>query len=184
MPPTIASRLCRLAPFALTCLALAGLPSVAVASPCASAQADLGATPAWQVRDETLSLLNEERSSRGRGALELDDRLTLAARAHSCDMVTERYFAHDSLSGRFLSGRIAATGWMDGRSGWRVGENLAWGTGSLASPRATVDAWMQCAGHRRNILQRRFQVIGIGLMGGTPIAGPGDGITYTTDFGS
>ena len=117
MPPTIAGRLCRLAPFALTCLALAGLPSVAVASPCASAQADLGATPAWQVRDETLSLINEERSSRGRGALELDDRLTLAARAHSCDMVTQRYFAHDSLSGRFLSGRIAATGWMDGRSG-------------------------------------------------------------------
>ena len=184
MPLATTRRLRRLAPVALTGLALAGLPAVAVASPCASPDADLGMTLAGQVHDETLSLLNEERSSRGRSMLELDGRLTLAARDHACDMVTGRYFAHDSPSGRLLSGRIAATGWMDGRKWWRVGENLAWGTGSLASPRATVDAWMQSAGHRRNILQRRFHVIGIGVIGGTPIAGPGDGITYATDFGS
>jgi uncharacterized protein YkwD len=56
-------------------------------------------------------------------------------------------------------------------------------SGSLATPRAIVHAGMHSA-HRRNILQRRFRVVGVGVKRGTPVAAPGDGITYTTDVGS
>ena len=42
---------------------------------------------------------------------------------------------------------------------------------------------MRSAGHRQNILQPRFHVIGIGIGAGAPTGG-GSGRTYTTDFGS
>jgi uncharacterized protein YkwD len=43
---------------------------------------------------------------------------------------------------------------------------------------------MRSPAHRRNIMERRFRVIGIGVMRGTPIAGVEQGMTYTTDLGS
>ena len=60
---------------------------------------------------------------------------------HSRDMVANRYFAHNSLSGAAFSARIARTGWMRGRDGWTVGENLAWGGGTrhAAGHRGHVD---------------------------------------------
>jgi uncharacterized protein YkwD len=42
---------------------------------------------------------------------------------------------------------------------------------------------MHSAGHRHNLLQARFHVIGIGIGAGAPTGG-GSGRTYTTDFGS
>jgi uncharacterized protein YkwD len=96
----------------------------------------------------------------------------------------QQYFEHDSRSGRAFDGRIAATGWMHGRSDWSVGENIAWGSGSLSTPREIMNAWMHSAGHRQNILHREFRVVGIGIERGAPVAGVSDAITYTTDFGS
>ena len=154
-------------------LAVAAAPASA-AAPCAS-----GAS----ARAATLCLINAERAAHGVRALRLDNRLSRAARRHSRDMVANRYFAHDSRNGAGFSARIASTGWMTGRSRWSVGENLAWGSGSLAAPRAIVAAWMRSAGHRHNIMQPRFHVIGIGIGAGAP-TGNGSGSTYTTDFGS
>jgi uncharacterized protein YkwD len=42
---------------------------------------------------------------------------------------------------------------------------------------------MRSAGHRHNIMQPGFRVIGIGIGAGAP-TGSGAGSTYTTDFGS
>lgn len=182
-------RLCRLAPlgamvFVLTCAPLIAMPAGAAASSCA---ADTGTTDTMAlaaVRGETRCLLNRKRAAHGVRALASDRRLTGSARRHSRRMVANQFFAHDSLSGRHFRERIAATGWMDGRASWIVGENLAWGTGTQATPRAIVKAWMRSPTHRHNILQRRFRVIGIGVMRGTPIAGVEQGMTYTTDLGS
>jgi uncharacterized protein YkwD len=153
--------------------AVAAAPASA-ASPCASGTS---------ARATTLCLVNAERAAHGVRPLRLDQRLSRAALRHSRDMVANRYFAHESRSGAGFSARIASTGWMRGRSRWNVGENLAWGSGALATPRAIVKAWMHSAGHRHNILQPRFHAIGIGIGAGAP-AGNGSGRTYTTDFGS
>jgi uncharacterized protein YkwD len=167
----------RLRRLAVPVLAACGLSATAApasaAAPCASGSA----------RTTTLCLINAERSAHGVSPLRLDKRLSRAARRHSRDMVAHRYFAHDSRNGAGFSARIASTGWMSGRSHWRVGENIAWGSGSQASPRAIVAAWMHSAGHRANILQSGFHHIGIGIVSGSP-AGNGSGSTYTTDFGS
>ena len=42
----------------------------------------------------------------------------------------------------------------------RVGENVAYG---YSTPRANTRAWMNSPGHRRNILDRRFTRMGIGV---------------------
>jgi uncharacterized protein YkwD len=144
------------------------------ASPC-SAASSAGTT--------TLCLLNAERSKHGAQPLRLDARLHLAAVRHSRDMVAQRYFAHESRSGARFSSRIARTGWMSGRGRWSVGENLAWGSGTRATPTSIVAAWMHSAGHRQNMLNPRFHVIGIGIASGAPVGANG-GATYTTDFGS
>ncbi len=171
MRPLTTRRLRRLVAPALAVCSLAVTAAPAAASPCASARAG------------TLCLINAERSAHGVRPLRLDQRLSRASLRHSRDMVAHRYFAHDSRNGSGFSARIARTGWMSGRSRWNVGENLAWGSGTLATPRAIVKAWMHSAGHRHNILQPRFHVIGIGIGAGAP-AGNGSGRTYTTDFGS
>jgi uncharacterized protein YkwD len=182
-------RLRRLAPIGLAALTLAGsalsaAPAAAATSSCPAADDDATTMTLAAVRSSTRCVLNEVRADHGRKSLKRDRKLTGTARGHSRRMVAQRFFAHDSLSGRRFSERIAATGWMDGRPRWIVGENLAWGIGARATPHATVEAWMDSATHRRNILKRRFRVVGIGVTRGTPISGAGAGITYTTDFGS
>lgn len=176
MRPLTFRRLRRLAVPALAACSLsaAAAAPASAASPCAS-----GAS----ARVTTLCLINAQRSAHGVRPLRLDKRLSRASLRHSRDMVAHGYFAHESRSGAGFSARIASTGWMSGRRSWNVGENIAWGSGTLATPRSIVSAWMHSAGHRHNILQPRFHVIGIGISAGAP-TGSGSGKTYTTDFGS
>lgn len=44
------------------------------------------------------------------------------------------------------------------------GENTAWGTGRLATPRPVVRAWMASAPHRVNILDPRYRFTGVGVV--------------------
>lgn len=167
------------------CAVLSLQPAVSsAASPCAKGD-QMPMTMSAKARNATtLCLINRERSKQGLRALRSNGKLALAARRHSSDMARNDYFGHDSRDGSRFSARIARTGWMKGRSGWTVGENLAWGSGNLATPRAIVRAWMGSPGHRRNILQPRFRLIGIGIVAGAPVRGAHHAATYTTDFGS
>ena len=168
----------RLRRFAVPLVAACSLTGAA-ATPASAASPCSAATTA---RAGTICLINAERSAHGLRVLKLDAKLDRASRRHSADMIAKRYFAHDSRSGARFSARIARTGWMNGRSRWSVGENLAWGSGTQAAAASIVAAWMRSAAHRRNILSPRFRVIGIGIVRGTPVGT--DGFTYTTDFGS
>ena len=127
-------------------------------------------------------LLNAERRARGLGALKPDERLRNAAIAHSRDMVVKRYFAHRSQSGSSPAGRIRAAGWIPSQGRWIVGENIAWGSGSLATPAKIVRAWMASPGHKANILRRSFRELGVGVALGVP-SGSSSGATYNTAFG-
>jgi uncharacterized protein YkwD len=136
-----------------------------------------------EVRDAVLCLHNRERSAHGLPLLKENAKLRRAAQGHSADMVASRYFAHDSLSGADIADRILGEGYARGQ-GWAIGENIAWGTGSLATAAEIQQAWMESPGHRANILQRQFREIGIGVAIGAPVAAGGlAGATYTADFG-
>jgi uncharacterized protein YkwD len=157
------------------------LPAPAALAACANTDAtpaDAGAVAA------TLCLLNEQRGDHGLSALSASSTLDRAADAYANDMVARRFFDHVSPGGGTMMDRIKAAGWVPTGS-WSAGENIAWASGSLATPASIVDGWMHSAGHRANILDGSFGAIGIGIADGAPQAGVRGGAgTYVTDFTS
>ena len=81
--------------------------------------------------------------------------------------------------------RMRDVGYVSSRVGYEVGENIAWGTLSLATPRAIVAAWMASPAHRANILDPRYRETGIGVSPHPPasLARGQAGAIYTQDFG-
>src|SRR4051794_29348503 len=148
--------------------ALALAPAASASPACAGASARANHTTNHKLVRTTLCLLNAERKKHGLRKLRLSKRLSKAAVKHSRDMVHRDYFSHTSLSGASFVDRIRHTGYLSGAHAWTVGENLAWGSGSLSSPAQTVRAWMHSPGHRHNILTGRFRHIGIGIVVGAP----------------
>lgn len=159
----------------LALFALAG-PSAAQADTCHGTSVKPDAAHMAQVREATLCLLNVERRNHGLPALQPSMKLRRASERHSLSMVRAHYFQH----GDFM-GRIEKSGYLTNVSVWTVGENLAWGGGTVATPASIVDMWMHSPGHRANVLSRRYREVGIGVADGTPNGIPGG--TYTTDFG-
>jgi uncharacterized protein YkwD len=177
--------------FALTlCIALLALPAAAHAATsskrvtqCAHAEILPDAGNIATVRAAVLCLHNRERSSRGLPPLREHARLRTAAEGHSVHMVAAAYFSHDAPGGADMAARILATGYARG-AGWSLGENIAYGTGGLATAAEIHRAWMHSPGHKANILRRQFREIGIGIAIGAPVATNGlGGATYTADFG-
>jgi uncharacterized protein YkwD len=168
---------------ALIALVATAAPAVAAPSACQSSHLRPAQDNLVQVEQAVLCLLNAERTQRGLPRLKSNSRLGDAAEKHSRDMVRRDFFSHTSPAGTSPMARVKSTGYLKGSRGGSVGENIAWGTGSYASPQETVEGWMDSAGHKANILHRGFEEIGIGIAIGAPGQG-GDGATYTTNFGA
>ena len=128
-----------------------------------------------------LELHNETREHHGLGPMCADPQLTRAARAHSRDMIEKGYFSHASPSGETLDARLDRYGYE-----YRIaGENLAWGTGTQATPEGTFERWMESPGHRRNVWVGGFREVGVGAATGEYEVGGGHAATmYTVDFGT
>jgi len=148
---------------------------------CANADKHPSQATVKQLRAATVCLLNVERRRHGRARLRANNGLALAGQRHARDMVRKRYFAHNSRSGRDFKDRIVRTGYTRG-SASILGENLAWGSHNLATPRAIVRSWMRSPGHRANILQPKFRHIGIGIVRAAPTTA-NNAATYAAEFG-
>jgi uncharacterized protein YkwD len=176
----------RIAIAAAGILAAAAVATPAHAADCANAGLMPTASNSAQIRQATLCLLNAERSAHGLRDLRANPRLRRAATSYAHQMASRDFFSHTSPSGSTPLSRITSTRYLSGARSWAIGENLAWGTGSYATPDGTVRAWMNSAGHRANILSPTFREIGIGVAHGAPVnvAAAASGATYATDFGS
>ena len=162
---------------AVSALALSAA-APASAGTCSGANADPATTSLKTVKHATLCLLNQQRRQHGLHKLRANPRLSLASQRHSNDMARRKYFEH----GNFV-GRIKASRYLQGSGSWSVGENIAWGSGELATPNEIVKAWMNSPPHRHNILHGQFKEIGLGVTRGVPVRQNYDGATYATDFG-
>lgn len=174
-------------PLLVALLALA--PGLAAArghvGACSSAHVAVSHATIAKAQDATLCLLNRIRARAGLRPLRMNRRLAAVASRHAADMVRRHYFAHDTPSGVSPFTRILRAHYVPAHASWSLGENIAWGTASLAEPAAIVRAWMDSPPHRANILSRQFREIGIGVAIGVPLRGARfAGATYTTDFGS
>lgn len=145
-----------------------------------------GAENLTAIREATLCLVNAERTERGLGELEPVAVLHTVAAAYAKRMVRERFFGHTSPDGGTVVSRVKRTKYLrGGLRRWSLGENLAWGTGQLATPAKVVISWMRSPSHRRNILTARFTELGLGVSTGAPFATGGDraAATYVNAFG-
>jgi hypothetical protein len=139
--------------------------------------ADAGACPENVSDDAVRCEINKIRAAHGLAAIRTTTPLRVAAQRHSEDMVRRRYFAHVSPSGQTVTERVKRAGYRSRR----VGENIGWGSGNAATPRAIVAAWMKSPPHRRIILTPDFREGGVGVAHGAPVGG--DGRTYVLDVG-
>lgn len=116
--------------------------------------------------------INDARAERGLRRLTRDASIDAVARAHSQDMATRGYLAHETPEGLTPPGRLARGG-VTGIT--LAGENV--GTTSRLDPnREIVGAWMASPAHHDNIVAPAFNATGIG------IARAPDGSLYYTQL--
>lgn len=111
---------------------------------------------AAQVVEQT----NVRRESLGLAPLTMNSTLSAAAHAKAADMFSNQYWAHTSPQGKEPWDFIRSSGYTY----QAAGENLArdfMGTGDM------VDAWMNSPTHRANIVNARYQEIGVAVVNGT-----------------
>lgn len=113
-------------------------------------------TPSEAALQEHLRAVNTERARAGQPALAHASDLSAVAQAHACDMAQRGYFSHTSPDGRSMSDRARRAGL---RRLCAMGENIARGQPTVT---VVMDDWMRSPGHRRNILDQSYTMVGFG----------------------
>ena len=130
------------ATIASACTSQGGLPALE------SSFAYAGASP----RD-ALDAVNRARARNGRAPMRIDGKAQRAAARHARSMARAAKMAHILPGEPGFTKRLA-------RDGIRTlaAENVAWGQRDVAG---AMTAWMNSSGHRRNILDKRFNGVGV-----------------------
>lgn len=93
--------------------------------------------------------------------------LAAAASAHSKDMATNNFFAHESSNGKTVVDRYAAVGYK-----WiSLAENIASGQ---TSEQTVIEAWLASEGHCKNMMSANVKEMGAAR----------EGKYWTQDFGA
>lgn len=115
---------------------------------------------------EVVRLVNEARAAQGLPALKADAGVSAAAQVRASELRT--LFSHTR-----PNGTSCFTALKEGGVSYRsAGENIAYGQ---QTPAAVMQAWMNSAGHRANILSKNYTTIGVGY---TVV----NGVPYWTQF--
>lgn len=101
-------------------------------------------------------LVNAERKKRKLKSLKLSPELKLSSEWQGLDMLTHGYFDHLRDGGPEFAKRILDFGY-GGRYGYQIGENLAWSSARIATPKRIVRMWLKSRTHRRNMLTRAYR---------------------------
>jgi uncharacterized protein YkwD len=146
--------------------------AIATALTMAGAADAASTTSLTQAESSLLSAMNSARADHGLQPLRADGRLERAARGHSSYMLRTGTFAHGAFARRIRRVGVRAP---------RIGENLAWSSGSLTAARAIVSMWLASPEHRANLLHPGYRFVGVGALRGA-FAGQSNALMVTTDF--
>lgn len=119
---------------------------------------------AWAGWDTSLA------SAEARGPLYMQDGLYEAGRFHADDMADNNCFMHESCDGTTFESRLSRY------FGGPAGENIYMGHTGFTARDATT-GWMNSTGHRMNILESRYNLLGTGF------SQVGQRLYYVQDFG-
>jgi uncharacterized protein YkwD len=95
------------------------------------------------------------RLSRLRSSAELRRSATYKARRIAACRIFTHAPCGDELARPFREAAVARSG------RWRVGENLAWGVGTAATPRVVLGKWLRSPAHRAVLLDEHFDYVGL-----------------------
>ncbi len=115
-----------------------------------------------------VSQTNTQRSANGAAALTNNGQLNAAAQSKANDMATRNYWSHNTPEGSPPWIFVSAQGY----SYQKIGENLAAGFSDEA---ATINGWMNSAGHRANMLDTNFTEVGFGFANNANYTSAGGG---------
>jgi uncharacterized protein YkwD/chitodextrinase len=165
-------------------LALAGVAAAAIAfapahqsTATAAGVGDCNPNASWPANrqdyaDQVVALVNQHRASLGLTQLKVSPTLTAAAVWKARHMAAYGYMAHDDPAppvARTWFQRVQACGY----AGNGAGENIAYG---YTTPAAVMNGWLNSPGHKANIENASYRVIGVGVAGST--------IYWSQDFGT
>lgn len=123
------------------------------------------------VAAQVLKRINRARADANLPALTRNPQLDAAAQAHANDLLQNgSRIGHTGSNGSSIKQRVAGAGFAGGA----VGENWA----GYRSVDKIMEFWLNDAPHRRNIMNRRYSEIGIGVA-----TRPNGGLVVVTDFG-
>lgn len=127
------------------------------------------AAAATSAEDQMLAKINSYRAKHGLVQLRKSKSLTRSAERYSWKQMRGGYFGHAS--------RIQASSSYE-----RLGEILAWSSGTRARVRETFRMWLNSSGHRAVIMDRGFRYVGAGRASGRYRGGKAT--IWTVQFGS
>lgn len=134
-----------------------------------------------EIEQAIYRLTNVERTKAGLSPLNWNSQLAIIAREHSQDMANNNFFSHTNLHGEGPDERATRHGYSirkplgGGSYMVGIGENIGKmptgnviGVGSVSATvesiaQAQVQSWMNSPGHRSNILDTQYGVIGVGV---------------------
>ncbi len=111
-------------------------------------------------KQQIIDLTNAERAKFGLSPVSENSALSQAAEAKARNMFEENYWAHFAPSGKDPWGFMSAAGY----SFSFAGENLA---KNFSNSDEVMNAWMNSPSHKENIINSRYQEIGIAVLDGT-----------------
>jgi uncharacterized protein YkwD len=103
-----------------------------------------------------IDLTNAERKKEDLPPLKMNPKLMEAARAHAKNMADQDKLDH-VLDEKDPVDRAKVAGYKSGY----VGENIAW---NQKTAKAVLETWMDSEGHRKNILTKEFEEIGVAVV--------------------
>jgi len=115
---------------------------------------------AFLTKEGVITLTNLQREKYGLPPLEENLQLNAGAAIKVTDMFENQYFAHTSPLGEGVGDLAKQVNYEF----ILIGENLA--LGNFQNDEVLVQAWMDSTGHRENILNSRYQEIGIAVQKG------------------
>ncbi|OGZ33490.1 MAG: hypothetical protein A2174_03245 [Candidatus Portnoybacteria bacterium RBG_13_41_18] len=113
------------------------------------------------IKGGVLKWTNSERARNNLPPLSENTKLNSSATIKAQDMLKNQYFEHVSPSGVGLADLAKKVSY----NYIYIGENLAWG--NFESEELLVREWMNSPGHRANILNDKYNEIGIAVLRGT-----------------
>jgi uncharacterized protein YkwD len=128
-------------------------------------------------------LLNFARRRNGLAPLRLDGRLNRAAELKVAENVRCGEFSHTACGAPFTD-VFRRSGYLSGAKRYQIGENLAWGSFELGTPRSIVEAWLNSPGHRENLFRPIWREMGLAVVRPETFLGNEQVSLWANEFGA